>query len=65
MNEITPAAIQAAHLTIYQTPIEFEWESHPHLTETEANQVPLIINNLLANHKASADLLTNPSKETN
>lgn len=58
MDEPTLATLQAAHLTIYQTPIEFEWADHPHLTEAEAFQVPKIIDDLQAEHKARADLLT-------
>lgn len=58
MPQPTLAALQAAHLTIYQTPIEFEWEAHPHLSEAEAEQVPHIIETLLVEHKTRADLLT-------
>lgn len=63
MDEPTLAALRAAHMTIYQTPIDFEWEAHPHLTEAEAEQVPHIIDSLQADHKTRADLLTNPNKE--
>lgn len=58
MDEPTLAALRAAHLTIYQTPIDFHWENHPHLTEAEAEQVPKIIDTLQAEHKTRADLLT-------
>lgn len=58
MSEPTLAALRAAHMTIYETTIEFEWEAHPHLTEAEAFQVPKIIDNLLAEHKTRANLLT-------
>lgn len=58
MDEPTLAALRAAHLTIYQTTIDFEWEAHPHLTEAEAEQVPKIIDSLQAEHKTRADLLT-------
>lgn len=59
----TLAALQAAHLTIYEAPIEFEWEAHPHLTEAEAEQVPHIINTLLAEHKTRAELFHLTHKE--
>lgn len=58
MSEPTLAALKAAHLTIYQTTIEFEWEAHPHLTEAEAEQVQKIIDDLQAEHKTRANLLT-------
>lgn len=58
MAQQTLAALRAAHLTIYEAPIEFEWEAHPHLTEAEAEQVPHIIKTLLAVHKTRADLFT-------
>lgn len=57
MTGQTPAALKAAHMTIYETYIDFEWEAHPHLTEAEAEQVPHIIDNLLKEHKAFADYL--------
>lgn len=58
MTQPTLAALQAAHLTIYQAHIDFDWEYHPHLTEEEAHQVPGIIDNLQAEHKTRANLLT-------
>lgn len=64
MTQPTLAALRAAHLTIYQTPIEFEWEAHPHLTEAEAEQVPGIIDSLQAEHKTRADLLTTNTTRT-
>lgn len=65
MSEYTLAALKAAHQTIYETTIEFEWEAHPHLTEAEAEQVPKIIDVLQAEHKARADFFetTNPYKQ--
>lgn len=58
MTQPTLAALRAAHQTIYETTIEFEWESHPHLTEEEAEQVQKIIDDLQAEHKTRANLLT-------
>lgn len=58
MSQPTLAALRAAHMTIYEATIEFEWESHPHLTEAEAEQVPHIIDTLLAEHKTRANLFT-------
>lgn len=58
MTEPTLAALRAAHMTIYQAHIDFDWENHPHLTEAEAEQVPKIIDTLQAEHKTRADLLT-------
>lgn len=58
MDEPTLATLQAAHMTIYEAHIEFDWEYHPHLTEAEAEQVQKIIDDLQAEHKARADLLT-------
>lgn len=67
MPRQTLAALRAAHMTIYEAPIEFEWEAHPHLTEAEAEQVPHIINTLLAEHKTRANLfpLTHHLQEEN
>lgn len=64
MDEPTLAALRAAHLTIYQTTIDFDWENHPHLTEAEAFQVPKIIDALQAEHKTRADLLTTNTTRT-
>lgn len=58
MTQPTLHALQAAHQTIYQAHIEFDWEDHPHLTEAEAHQVPGIIDTLQAEHKTRANLLT-------
>lgn len=58
MAEPTLAALRAAHLTIYEAHIDFDWEYHPHLTEAEAEQVQKIIDDLQAEHKTRAELLT-------
>ena len=62
MTQPTLNALQAAHMTIYETTIDFDWEDHPHLTEAEAEQVPRIIDTLLAEHKTRANLLTTTTR---
>lgn len=65
MSEPTLATIKAAHMTIYEAHIDFDWEYHPHLTEAEAEQVQKVIDVLQAEHKARADFFetTNPNKK--
>lgn len=61
MSEYTLAALKAAHQTIYEAHIDFDWEYHPHLTEEEAHQVQKIIDALQAEHKARADFFETTS----
>ncbi|WP_237185516.1 hypothetical protein [Rothia nasimurium] len=58
MDEPTLATLHAAHMTIYEAPIEFHREAHPHLTEAEAEQAQKVVDALQAEHKTRADLLT-------